>query len=154
MGFQVSKYYTLHWDRMIISGDAEKLGILVAGSSECVEGKLLGISQISDGTGQTQACTSDKLATEWNVKSSINGLVFDTTASNSGWKNGACVKLKDIFQKKNSSILHAITTYISEFFELCGGSFSGKHQVLTTMNSKILRSLGKFSLIEQKKLRI
>ena len=47
-------YVTLHWDGKIVAGDGERLGVLIVGMPDHKEGKLLGISPISDGTGTTQ----------------------------------------------------------------------------------------------------
>ena len=64
------------------------------------EGKLLGIPVISDGTGTTQASTTHGLIKQWKVENAVVGLVYDTTASNAGWKNGACVILEALLGRK------------------------------------------------------
>ena len=40
------------------------------------------------------------LVLQWGAEMLIVGLVFDTTASNSGWKSGACMQLEALLQKK------------------------------------------------------
>ena len=98
--FTAPKYATLHWDGKIVPGDSERLAVLIAGLPAHKEGKLLGVPVIADGTGTTQATVSHALTQEWNAEKNIVGLVFDTTASNSGWKNGACVQLETLLKKK------------------------------------------------------
>jgi len=98
--FTAPKYATLHWDGKIVPGDTERLAVLIAGLPAHREGKLLGVPVIPDGSGTTQASVTHALTHEWNVENSIVGLVFDTTASNSGWKNGACVKLETLLRKR------------------------------------------------------
>lgn len=98
--FTAPKYTTLHWDGKIVRGDSERLAVLIAGLPAHREGKLLGVPVISDGTGTTQATVTNAMINEWGVENTIVGLVFDTTASNSGWKNGACVKLETLLGRK------------------------------------------------------
>jgi len=98
--FAAPKYATLHWDGKIVPGDTERPAVLIAGLPDHKEGKLLGVPLIPDGSGTTQASVTHALTHEWNVENSIVGLVFDTTASNSGWKNGACVKLETLLRKR------------------------------------------------------
>jgi hypothetical protein len=94
------KYAALHWDGKIVPGDSERLAVLVAGLPDHKGGKLLGVPVIPDGTGTTQTAVTYALTQEWSVENAIFGLVFDTTAFNSGWKNGACVKLETLLGKK------------------------------------------------------
>ena len=68
--------------------------MLIAGMPDHKEGKLLGISPIPHGTGTTQAKISHDLVLQWGAEISTVGLVFDTIASNSGWKSGACMQLE------------------------------------------------------------
>src|SRR6218665_66399 len=76
------------------------LGILIAGMPDYKKGKLLGIPVISDGTSKTLANVTHSMAVQWKVTTSIVGLVFDITATNSEWKRGACVQLEDVLHKK------------------------------------------------------
>ena len=55
-----------------------KLAILISGAPAYEQGKLLGVPEIVDS----------------------NRLSFDTTASNSGWQNGACKKIEILLEKK------------------------------------------------------
>ena len=67
---------------------------------EFEEGKVLGISVITNTTGEEQARATFALANEWEISDNVKSLVFDTTASNSGWKIVACVRLENLFDKK------------------------------------------------------
>ena len=101
--FNKPDFLTIHRDGKIIEGDGERLAVLVAGAPNYVEGKLLGIPKIMNGTGLVQAETSFDLIKDWELNKSIIGMVFDTTASNSGWKNGASVILE---KKLNSKLFY------------------------------------------------
>ena len=39
------------------------------------------------------------MAQQWRLADHVRALVFDTTASNSGWKIGACVSLQGLAKK-------------------------------------------------------
>ena len=79
------------------------MAVLVGVAPIYVEGKLLGIPEIMNGTGLVQAETSFDLIKDWELNKSIISMVFDTTASNSGWKNGASVSLE---KKLNSKLFY------------------------------------------------
>ena len=98
--FEAPKYATLHWDGKIIPNDGERIAVLIAGMPNHKEGKLLGVPVVANGTGTTQANVSYNLIKQWAIHDNIVGLVFDTTASNSGKKNGACVKLEKLINRK------------------------------------------------------
>lgn len=65
--------------------------------------EILGIVKIPAGTGLAQAKATFQLATIWEVADDIVGMCFDTTASNTGSKSGACVLLEQ-FMGRN--LLH------------------------------------------------
>ncbi|GBM65102.1 hypothetical protein AVEN_262593-1 [Araneus ventricosus] len=97
------KHATLHWDGKLVpvfkKGNKERLTILVSGMPDVVEGKVLGIPVIANTTGEKQARTTFFLANEWKISDNVKSLVFDTTASNSGWKTGACARLENLSDK-------------------------------------------------------
>ena len=78
----------------------ERLGILVSGVPDCEEGKLLGVPIIAGSTGEEQAKATFSIAQEWDLLDNVRALVFDTTASNSGRKIGACVRLENLLERK------------------------------------------------------
>lgn len=94
------QHSVMHWDGKIIPGDHERLAILISGIPDYKEGKLLGIPMIDDGTGLTQANSCISVLHEWKVAPTVVGMSFDTTASNSGWMNGACVIAEKILDRK------------------------------------------------------
>jgi hypothetical protein len=55
----------------------------------------LGIPKLDSGTGSEQAAATHKLLVDWDLSENIVGLSFDTTASNTGVTNGACVLLEE-----------------------------------------------------------
>jgi len=59
---------------------------LVTSSGE----EILGVPKIGRGTGKEQAEACLATMDQWSVRQNVVGLVFDTTASNTGFKNGAC----------------------------------------------------------------
>ena len=56
--------------------------------------KILGIAKLSAGTGEAQAKAVIHLLNFWDIIGDVIGISFDTTASNTGSKNGACVVLE------------------------------------------------------------
>ena len=83
----------LHWDGKLlpdITGSKEtvdRIAVLATGGGEEM---LLGVPKIGRGTGKHQAEACLTTVDEWSIRQQIHGLVFDTTATNTGLKNGAC----------------------------------------------------------------
>jgi hypothetical protein len=102
--FVPPKHCTLHWDGKLIPDikkqNKDRLAILVSGMPKYEEGKLLGVSIISSSTGEEQAKATYNMAEKWQLTDHVRALVFDTTASNSGWRIGACVLLERRLDKK------------------------------------------------------
>jgi hypothetical protein len=51
--------------------------------------QLLAVPKIGRGTGQEQCNACLRALDDWHLKPFVQGLVFDTTASNTGLKMGA-----------------------------------------------------------------
>ncbi|XP_047123055.1 uncharacterized protein LOC124806322 [Hydra vulgaris] len=92
----------VHWDGKIMrdstnledpKSNVDRIGVSVTGVD--LE-KILGIVKLPAGTGVAQAKATFQLAKIWDVDSEIVGMCFDTTASNTGSKNGACVLLEQL----------------------------------------------------------
>ena len=102
--FMPPKHSTLHWDGKLVPDirkeSKERLGVLVSGMPDFEQGKLLGVPVILNTTGQEQANATFAMAQQWGLAHHVRALVFDTTASNSGWKIGACVQLERLLNKK------------------------------------------------------
>lgn len=95
---------TIHWDGKLIqdiTGDeiVDRLPILVSGNGV---DQLLGVPKLASGTGENMATAVYKMILEWNISSQIKCMCFDTTASNTGRKNGSCVLLE---QKLGNDLL-------------------------------------------------
>ena len=67
--------------------------------SDYKEGNLLGSPVIPDGSCRTLTDVTHPLAVLGKVTTSIVGLALDTTATNSGWKSGACVQLENMLHR-------------------------------------------------------
>ena len=99
------EHLVLHWDSKLID-DAhgtklERLSVLVSGAPAYIEGKLLGVPSLVNDEGQATSTGiaqfegAKECVKLWDVKNNVRGLVFDTTASNSGVKQGACKRMED-----------------------------------------------------------
>ena len=95
----------LHWDGKLmedLTGDqkVDRLPIIVSGSS--IE-QLLAVPQLSAGTGQAMADAMLETVSSWGLKDQIKALSFDTTSSNTGRQNGACVLFETMLER---NVLH------------------------------------------------
>ena len=94
----------LHWDGKLttdrLGNKYEALTVIASGSPDYTDGKLLGVQQIENATGKVQAEATFEMVELWELKDHVKALVFDTTASNSGWKSGAAKYLEDMIGSK------------------------------------------------------
>ena len=92
--FSVEFPLLLHWDGKLlldIAGGQEtvdRIAVLVTGNGT---EKLLAVPKIEKGTGSEQAAACISVLVQWKLRDAVHGLVFDTTASNTGIHMGACV---------------------------------------------------------------
>lgn len=56
--------------------------------------QLLAIPIVAKATGAHQAIAATNQLSDWGLRNQIGSLCFDTTASNTGTKNGACVEIE------------------------------------------------------------
>lgn len=128
--FDPKKPLTLHFDgklMMDLTGDekVDRLPILVSGSGV---DQLLCIPKLSAGTGEAMASAMLEAVESWGIKDQIKAISFDTTSSNTGRKNGACVLLEG---KLNSHLLylacrhHVHEVMLEEVFAGAMGPSSG-----------------------------
>ena len=94
--FHVDTPLVVHWDGKLMEQltkkqHVERLPILVSG--EGLE-KLLGVPKLSGGTGENQATAVIEALEEWGITDKVIGMCFDTTASNTGIKSGACLRIE------------------------------------------------------------
>lgn len=93
----------LHFDGKLLpsldgcSTKEERIAVVVSGDK--IE-KLLGVPKIGSGKAKliAEACFSS--ITDWDLKEKIVGMSFDTTAANTGLKNGACALLEQKLEKE------------------------------------------------------
>lgn len=89
----------LHWDSKILpdytgdGGAVDRVAILVTGSGDLE--KLLAAPKVERGTGKAQAAACMTALDDWSLRPNIQGLVFDTTASNTGLHRGACTLIEE-----------------------------------------------------------
>lgn len=90
----------VHWDGKLMidrtnsadpKANVDRLSVGVTGHNV---DKILGIAKLSAGTGEAQAKAVIHLLNFWDIIGDVIGMSFDTTASNTGSKNGACVVLE------------------------------------------------------------
>ena len=103
----------------------ERVVVLVNGQG--VE-TLLGIPRIDWSTGEAQADACLELVMSWKIKEEIVGLVFDTTASNTGLHNGACVRIEKALEKQLAMFAcrhHILEIVLSDVFRSVFGQAGG-----------------------------
>ena len=74
--------------------------MLVSGAPKYEEGKMLGVSFIKSSTGIQQCNATLELIETRGLTDNIVGVVFDTTASNSGINRGAAKLIEEKLDKK------------------------------------------------------
>jgi hypothetical protein len=100
--FSMTAPFLLHWDGKLLPNivdgrdKVDRIAILI--SSGGIE-KLLAVPIIPKGTGKAQAEVCLKTLDEWGLKSQLRGLVFDTTASNTGLVSGACTAIEEAINR-------------------------------------------------------
>ena len=112
---------TVHWDGKMLPEvmsieKVDRLAVLVSGDGVM---KLLGVPKILNGTGKLQAQAVFQLLEDWNLCERVQSMCFDTTASNTGPKNGACVLLEELLQKDLVSLAcrhHIMEMLVSKVF--------------------------------------
>lgn len=92
---------TIHWDGKIledITGHkvVERLPILVSGQGI---DQLLAVPKLNRGTGEAAASAIHETILSWNLGEKIKYMSFDTTAANTGSRNGACILLQQKMEK-------------------------------------------------------
>ena len=95
--------------------------------------QLLGIPKISSGTGEAQASVVMTSLEEWDLCDKVKAMCFDTTSSNTGRKNGACILLEQKLQHKLLYLAcrhHVLEIIIGAAFEKAIGRSSGPDVLL------------------------
>ena len=74
----------------------DRLPILV---SHLGNSQLLPASKLESGTGEAQATAVVETLKKWDIQNQVQGMCFDTTSSNSGRNNVACVIIELLIGK-------------------------------------------------------
>ena len=121
----LSQDLALHWDVKLTNdffgNKHEALFVLVSGTSTYKEGKILRVQRLEKASGTAQADASYDLLEVWNLKQHVKALVFDTTAINTGWNNGAAKCLEKLLDQKlfYNACRHHIQYSIRIYFWCC-----------------------------------
>ena len=98
--FSVADACLVHRDGKIMQikkvKKSDRCCVLISGTNSEGETvtKLLGVPEIPSGTGAAQEKAVTSKLQQWNVQDGIVGIVFDTTASNTGQWRGACTMIE------------------------------------------------------------
>ncbi|XP_065683489.1 uncharacterized protein LOC124813472 [Hydra vulgaris] len=94
------KLLCVHFDTKIVKEyfyganiNVERLALVISSPSIDKE-QLIGVLSITDSRGITQAKAIKEILESWNLWNSVHSVCFDTTSSNTGWMQGACVLLE------------------------------------------------------------
>ncbi|XP_063547373.1 uncharacterized protein LOC134754858 [Cydia strobilella] len=92
---------TIHWDGKLIEDitgheTVDRLPILVSGHGV---DQLLAVPKLERGTGEACASAVHETVQTWGLSDKVKCLCFDTTAVNTGLRNGCCVILEQKMEK-------------------------------------------------------
>jgi hypothetical protein len=129
--FSIEFPLLLHWDGKLlpdITGSKEtvdRIAVIVTGNG--LE-KLLAVPKIGRGTGEEQAAACLKILDDWKIRDKLQGLVFDTTSSNTGIHKGACVLIEKAVGRDLVNIgcrHHVLEVILSNVFTALFGGTGG-----------------------------
>ena len=118
----------LHWDTKMLPDiehgvggkkTVDRIAIIVTSGGEEM---LLGVPKINSGSGENQANICIATLDEWGLRDQVHGLVFDTTASNTGWSKGACAAMQKSFANPIAWIAcrhHMMEIVLAAVFKKC-----------------------------------
>lgn len=99
----VPEVVTVHWDGKLLPGldvrscKEERLPIVISfGEKE----QLLAVPKLDNSSGKDQAKAVSKALYDWNLNDKVQIMCCDTTASNTGHLNGACVLLEQKLERE------------------------------------------------------
>ena len=95
--FEPKNFVTIHWDGKIMKSldskeKVDRLAVVATGPNNLEQ--LLGVPVIKSSTGESQAEAVFQLMKKWDLLNNIKFICTDTTASNTGIRNGACTLLQ------------------------------------------------------------
>ena len=139
----------LHWDGKLLPDvdgsktTVDRIAIIVTGNGQ---EKLLEIPKIATGTGESQAKACVDAVAKWNLCSHVKGLVFDTTASNTGLHKGACTRIEEALGVELVWIAcrhHVMEVVLSNVFTSLFGATDGPSTALFKRFQKSWPSINK-----------
>ena len=101
--FSPNHPWTIHWDGKMMADIVgkevvDRLPIIVSGGES---DQLLVVAKLAGGgTGEQMATAICNTIDEWGIGERIRAMCFDTTSSNTGCRNGACVLLEQNLEKE------------------------------------------------------
>lgn len=133
--FKMNKPAVVHWDGkllpdMVGKEKVERLPVLI--TADGIE-KLLGVAKLHSGTGKAQADAVVDLLRQWNIVEHVSGMSFDTTASNTSLKIGACSIIEKTLGRELLWLAcrhHIMEIMLSAVFTHCIGDISAGPGIL------------------------
>ena len=124
------QFFSIHWDEKLLKQDndyqpKEHIAIL---SSHGDDIKLLGTTRLESGSGFNQANAIKSFLDEWNIQELCLAMCFDTTSSNTGKFNGACILLEALLGHPllwTACRHHVLEVVLSNFAKLIFGVSTG-----------------------------
>lgn len=127
----VPEIVTIHWDGKLLPGlnvtgtKEERLPILISFGEK---DQLLAVPKLDSSTGKDQAEAVFNALSDWNLNDKVQIMCCDTTASNTGRLNGACVLLEQKLERE--LLLFACRHHMYELVLKC--VFESKIQQITS----------------------
>src|SRR5215469_9960870 len=120
----------LHWDSKLLpgilnKGSVERLAVLISCGEE---EQLIGVPELENSKGITQAKAVFSELEQWGAVGNIKGMCFDTTAVNTGRLNGTCVLLEQLLEKNLLYLPcrhHILEVVLKSIFDCKMGSTTG-----------------------------
>ena len=90
------QFFSIHWDEKLLKqgNDYQPKEHIAILSSHGDDIKLLGTTRLESGSGFNQANAIKSFLDEWNIQELCLAMCFDSTSSNIGKFNGACILLE------------------------------------------------------------
>ena len=123
-GFNPTVSLTVHWDGKLIPAltgkeKVDRLPVLVSGFGV---DQLLSVPKLASGSGENQADAIVKALEDWEITDRGEAMSFDTTASNTGPRIGACTLVQQKLKKKLLSLAcrhHILEIVVGAVFTKC-----------------------------------
>ena len=123
--FKADVPLVVHWDGKLITDltgkQVDRLPILVSGLGIS---QLLAVAKLQAGTGQAQANAVIDAVEDWEIANQIRAMCFDTTSSNTGRVNGACVLIEKGLKVELLFLVcrhHILELVVGAVFTTCWG---------------------------------